>query len=237
MPFLDTLVIPKPGGSLTTTVFRKPTHTDQYLPWESHHAISAKYSVASTLLYRVRAVCSTIQHLQEEQEHLQNVLTRCKYPMWALNRIKGKIRALNHPEESKRVPSNQQETVPTPTKMLYSGTVQKRPYWKYQNCLQKTRDTSVLQRRQNHQRHPDGTQRQDPISKKSGVIYRFKCDMVECNEEYIGESSRTFGEKFKEHLKLHSPIYDHFNTTCHTTTLENFSKVRREDQNLMRLIK
>ena len=38
-----------------------------------------------------------------------------------------------------------------------------------------------------------------PILKKSGVIYRYKCDRVECDEEHFGESSRTFGERFKEH--------------------------------------
>ena len=41
----------------------------------------------------------------------------------------------------------------------------------------------------------------DPTLKKSGVIYRYKCDRVECDEEYIGESSRTFGERFKEHQR------------------------------------
>ena len=75
------------------------------------------------------------------------------------------------------------------------------------------------------------------ITTKSGIIYRFKCDRMGCDEEYIGESSRTFGERFKEHLKVPSPIYDHFNTTGHTTTLDNFSIVRREDQNLIRLMK
>ena len=53
----------------------------------------------------------------------------------------------------------------------------------------------------------------------------------------IDESARTFGERFKEHLKHPSPIYDHSNTTGHNTTLDNFSIVGREDQNLMRLIK
>ena len=76
-----------------------------------------------------------------------------------------------------------------------------------------------------------------PILKKSKVIYRYKCDRVECGEEYIGESSRTFGERFKEHQKTPSPIYDHSNTTGHTTTIENFSIVEREDQNLIRTIK
>ena len=75
------------------------------------------------------------------------------------------------------------------------------------------------------------------ITKQNGIIYRFKCDRLECNDEYIGESARTFGERFKEHLKAPSPIYDHNNITGHTTTLENFSIVGREEQNLTRLIK
>ena len=77
----------------------------------------------------------------------------------------------------------------------------------------------------------------DPITMKSGVIYRYKYDRMECDQVYIGESSRTFGGKFKECLKAPSPIYDHFNTTGLTITIDNFSKVEREDQNLIRTIK
>ena len=76
-----------------------------------------------------------------------------------------------------------------------------------------------------------------PCRRKKGVIYRYKCDRVKCDEEYIGESSRTFGERFKEHLKALSPIYDHCNITGHYVTMENFSIVGREDQNLCRWIK
>ena len=77
---------------------------------------------------------------------------------------------------------------------------------------------------------------QDAIEKKSGVIYGYRCDRVECDEEYIGESSRAFGERFKEHQKAPSPIYDHFNTTGHNITIDNFSIVGREEQNLNRAI-
>ena len=73
----------------------------------------------------------------------------------------------------------------------------------------------------------------DPITKKCGVTYRFKCDRVECDEEYIGESSNVL----KEYLKPTSPIYDNFNTTGITTISGNFSTVGREDKNLMRSIK
>ena len=37
----------------------------------------------------------------------------------------------------------------------------------------------------------------DPILKKSGVIYRFKCNRVECDKDYIGESARNFGESLR----------------------------------------
>ena len=77
----------------------------------------------------------------------------------------------------------------------------------------------------------------DPITQKSGIIYRYKCNRVDCDDEYIEESSRTFGERFREHLKATFPIYDHFNITGHNTTIENFSIVGREDQNLIRAIK
>ena len=77
----------------------------------------------------------------------------------------------------------------------------------------------------------------DPIIKKSSIIYRFKCNRVECDNEYIGESSKTFGERFREHQKAPSPIYDHYNITGHSTTIDNFSIVGREDQNFIRAIK
>ena len=78
---------------------------------------------------------------------------------------------------------------------------------------------------------------QNPMLKNSGVIYKYTCGRVECDEEYIGESSGTFGERFKEHQKAPSPIYDHYNITGHEIGIENFSILGREDQNLMRTIK
>ena len=56
--FLDTIVKPDTDGKLSITVYRKPTHLDQYLQWYSHHHLSAKYSVISTLTHRAKTVCS-----------------------------------------------------------------------------------------------------------------------------------------------------------------------------------
>ena len=77
----------------------------------------------------------------------------------------------------------------------------------------------------------------DPILKMSRAIYRYKCDRVECDEEYILDNQQEHLQRFKEHLKAPSPIYDHYNTSGHTVTIDNFHIAGREDQNLMRTIK
>ena len=51
LPFLDTLTKPTPN-SIESTVYRKPTHTDRYLDYNSIHPISAKLSVIHTLIHR-----------------------------------------------------------------------------------------------------------------------------------------------------------------------------------------
>ena len=58
IPFLDILIIPEKEGRLTTTVYRKPTHTDLYLQWDSHHNTPSKYSVIGTLFHRANIICS-----------------------------------------------------------------------------------------------------------------------------------------------------------------------------------
>ena len=77
----------------------------------------------------------------------------------------------------------------------------------------------------------------DPITSKSGVIYRYKCSEHGCNEEYIGESARNFADRFKEHQKSPSPIFDHHNNTGYNINITNLSIVGREDHNLTRAIK
>ena len=69
IPFLDTIVKPEENGSLSITVYRKLSHTDQYLQWDSHHNLSAKFSVINTLSHRAKTVCSNPELLKQEKEH------------------------------------------------------------------------------------------------------------------------------------------------------------------------
>ena len=68
-------------------------------------------------------------------------------------------------------------------------------------------------------------------------MYRYQCNEQGCGEEYIGESGRTFAERFKEHQKPPSPTFDHCNTSGHKININKFTIVGREDQNLTRTIK
>ena len=92
--FLDILILLDEEGSLKTTVYRKPTHTDLYLQWDSNHTVSSKYNVVGPLHLRAKTICSSPELLQHEEKHLKQALTRCKYPTCALNKVKRKTRTV-----------------------------------------------------------------------------------------------------------------------------------------------
>ena len=66
LPFLDTLVTIEPDNTFSTTVYRIPIHTDQYLHWDSSHHITAKQSVYNTLAHRAKIVSSTQGKMDRE---------------------------------------------------------------------------------------------------------------------------------------------------------------------------
>ena len=72
-------------------MYRKPTHTDQYLQWDSHHHLSAKFSVIHTLSHRASTVCSNPDFLQQKKDNLRKALTKCKYPKWVLDKMEKRL--------------------------------------------------------------------------------------------------------------------------------------------------
>ena len=108
IPFLDILIIPDEEGSLKTTVYRKPTHIDLSLQWDSNHTVSSKYSVVGSLQHRANTICSNPELLKQEEKYLKQAPTRCKYPAWALNKVKMKTKttANNTTKSTKNTGSN-----------------------------------------------------------------------------------------------------------------------------------
>ena len=110
IPFLDTLVTSLANNSLSVKVYQKPTHTDQYLQWDSHHSLSAKYSVTGTLTHRAKVVCINPESLQGELKHLRSTLGKCNYPTWAIKRVQQKVLQNNWEDTSINNSSNNNNT-------------------------------------------------------------------------------------------------------------------------------
>ena len=241
IPFLDTIVKPEVNGSLSITVYRKPTHTDQYLQWDTHHNLSAKFSVINTLSHRAQTVCSNPELLKKEKEHLRKALTKCKYPKWALDKVE---KRLNKPssEANDGVSNQGTNSTPAATREVKSKGHIVIPYT--QGLCESIKKICG---RYGIQTHFKGgctiknllvsPKDNNPMVSQSDVIYWYQCGDLTCDDEYIGETSRTLGERYKEHLKDPSPIHHHNNQTNHPINQNNFKIIGREGHHMSRYIK
>ena len=87
IPFLDTLIIRKPDGSTKLCIYRKKTHTDQYLQFTSHHPLHQKLGVIRTLLDRKDSLVTEDEDKREEEKKLEIALTNCGYPKWSIAKV------------------------------------------------------------------------------------------------------------------------------------------------------
>lgn len=71
LPFMD-LGIHRKDDGFTTTVYRKPTHTDVYIHRRSHHPTTIKEGTMKTLACRAHALCEP-QECQDELNYLIDV--------------------------------------------------------------------------------------------------------------------------------------------------------------------
>ena len=76
--FLDTL-LKRNNGEISVLVYRKPTHTDQYLHYSSHHQTSCKESVASSLFNRAYSIITNKDDLHKENARIKQVLKENRY--------------------------------------------------------------------------------------------------------------------------------------------------------------
>ena len=84
IPFLDTF--PRPlDNKIIISVYRKPTHMDRYLDFNSNHPKSAKRAVVRALTDRAKNVCSSPELPAEGMDHLGKVFKYNNYPQWMIN--------------------------------------------------------------------------------------------------------------------------------------------------------
>ena len=75
LAFLDIAVLREPDGRLTTSIYRKPTHTNQYLAYDSHHPQSVKRGIVKCLYERAKHLVTKPSVISEEKNTYRLVST------------------------------------------------------------------------------------------------------------------------------------------------------------------
>ena len=84
--FLDTS-LKRNNGEISVLVYRKPTHTDQYLHYNSHHQTSCKESVVSSFFNRVHSIVTNKDDLHKENARIKLVLKENGYQESIISKI------------------------------------------------------------------------------------------------------------------------------------------------------
>ena len=87
LPFMDIRITRQPQGELTKEVYQKPTHTNRYVPFSSHHAISVKSGVVACLANRAIRVRSSQAGRDAEEGRIQKDMMRNGYPRKFINKV------------------------------------------------------------------------------------------------------------------------------------------------------
>ena len=152
--------------SLSVSVYRKPTQTDQYLNFESHHPLELKLSVARTLLHRAHFA-------------VQAALKNCGYERWTFHKArKPKVNKSNPAPVSANV--ERKINVTTPYVKVISEKL-RRVFQQYGICLSYKPLSTI---RQCLVAPQDKTNKED----QTRVVYFLRCN--NCDLVYIGETAR-----------------------------------------------
>ena len=109
IPFLDVCVKIEDDKSLSTTIYRKPTHTDQYLSFESNHSLQHKRSVVRSLMDRAEKLITKEEDKTAEINHIKKVLQYNKYKPWTFkipNKRKKNTDPISEQEENNQPTAN-----------------------------------------------------------------------------------------------------------------------------------
>ena len=178
LPFLDTLLQRRDDGSLDVTVYRKPTHTDRYLDFHSHHPPQVKRGLVKCLFDRARTITTGQNNLQKEEHHLTRVLRQNGYPS-------AFIRSSSKPprqdmEATEALPLEEEHRPPLVMLPYIEGVSED-----VKRVCRKFGMKVVF--RSGQSLHSMLTKVKDPlmIEKQAKVVYCVPCS---CGEAYIGET-------------------------------------------------
>ena len=174
---LDTLITRNPNGSLSFSVYRKSTHTDQYLSFSSHQPLEHKLGVIRTLTHRAKVLSSDAERLEHDIDHVKKSLAICGYTQWAWS----------SPASKKLDPKPKHQPDSSPKGHITMPYVQgvSEPL----NRIIRKNGVVVHAKPTNTIRSMLGSPKDKPdMLDKTGTVYHYTCQ--ECPSHYIGETER-----------------------------------------------
>ena len=195
LPFLDVLV-KREDGTLRTSVYRKPTHTDQYVHYRSNHPNSVKSGIISTLTRRAINICSTPESLESEREHIRRALTEQNgYPEELVKNVMDRTTKSIMSEERGQVKVSCDS--PILITLPFRGAVS----YHIKRLLTTLGSAKVVFKKQKTIKNilnANGKMPSTISSGPKGSVYRVACS---CDASYIGETGRPLEIRIKEHKK------------------------------------
>ena len=223
-------------GSIRTKVYRKDTHTDQYLNFNSNHPLEHKRGVVRTLMHRANNIVSDPEDREREKEHVRSSLRLNGYPEWILkdNAVEPDVIENVEPTEDEGESDNEGEPNSDPQVTPIAPVKRKR----YPIVIPYIKGTSEELRRIFKKYEvpcyfkPTNTLRQllvrpkDQLdkSKMCGPVYRIPCE--DCPASYVGETERSLKARFLEHRRPSSSTSEvskhvHLDNPDHSVSLDN----------------
>ena len=98
------------NGTIETQVYRKKTHTDQILNYNSNHPTQQKISCIKTLFNRVETHCNTTEAKTKELNHLYEIFTKNNYPKHFIDSVYKRKQL--HQSRSKNTQQNRRIVLP-----------------------------------------------------------------------------------------------------------------------------
>ena len=225
IPFLDTCLHVNEDGSTKVTVYRKPTHTVQYLNFHSNHHLQHKrVVVGNTLLLRAQTLVSEEIDKAKEIQHVKQALRSNNYPDWMLT--------IPNTGTGSRV---SEESVNE--KRIYASV----PYIKgISERLQrafKSHEVTLVHKPVNSLRSQLVRVKDETENlKKCGMVYHIHCE--QCDKDYIGETSRSLETRVKEHLSRNSSaVHEHCKLTGHSVDSSKTKVLATESNTFKRRIR
>ena len=228
LAFLDTCIHLLDDGTLKTTVYRKPTHTDQYLNWDSNHPLDHKRSVVRTLLNRVETHITDAQDQRLEVNHVKRVLKANGYKNWALN-IPNQSNTTQRQSKTESTPKTTTPLIGLPYIRGLSEELQR--IFRQHGVSTYHKPSNTLR---SHLVKPKDKQAKE---NKCGTVYQVPCGS--CEDSYVGETARALGVRFKEHSSTdkESAVLEHTKITGHSLSFEDVRVLASEPRYHQRKVK